>query len=206
MSGDSRARILEFLKRHRSGSVADLSRGLGLTPVTIRHHLEALMADDLVEEPSPRRRPGPGRPEMAYRLTPSADSHLPRNYGELCACLVRELDGGLGSSVGNALEAAGTALGHSLVENWKQGHGDRRKAALAVLERRGYLPAWEDVEGIPTLVLCNCPYLEVARAAPGMCQFDMGLIESVLGSHVHLEASIAAADPACRVRLTEAPL
>jgi predicted ArsR family transcriptional regulator len=206
MSGDSRSRILEFLKRHGSGSVADLSRGLGLTPVTIRHHLEALMADDLVEEPSPRRRPGPGRPEMAYRLAPSADSHLPRNYGELCACLVRELEGEPGSAVGSALAAAGAALGHSVAETWKEHHGDRRKAVLAVLERRGYLPSWENAEGVPSLVLCNCPYLEVARTTPGMCQFDLGLIESVLGSRVRLEASIAAADPACRFHLTEASL
>jgi predicted ArsR family transcriptional regulator len=39
-----------------------------------------------------------------------------------------------------------------------------------------------------------------------MCQFDLGLIESVLGSRVRLEASIAAADPACRFHLTEASL
>jgi len=204
MTGESRARILEFLKRHGAASVADLSHGLGLTPVTIRHHLESLLADDLVEEPTARRRPGPGRPEMAYRLSPSADSYLPRNYGELCACLVGVLDGEPGSAVGSALAVAGASLGRSQAQSVGVGLGDRRRALLAILEPRGYLPFWETSEGAPYLVLTSCPYLEVARMAPGICQFDQGLIESVLGVGVRLEASIAEHDRACRFRPLEA--
>ncbi len=206
MTGESRARILEFLKRHGSASVADLSHGLGLTPVTIRHHLEALMADDLVEEPAPRRRPGPGRPEMAYRLSPSADSYLPRNYGELCACLVGVLDGEPGSAVGSALAAAGASLGRSQVRRAGAGRGEGRRTLLAILERRGYLPAWDPAGEAPSLILNNCPYLEVARITPGVCQFDLGLITSVLGVGVRLEASIAEQDRACRFRMLEAPV
>ena len=204
MVADSRARILEFLKRHGSGSVADLSRGLGLTPVTIRHHLEALLADELVEAPVARRRPGPGRPEMAYRLTPAADPFLPRNYGELCACVVRTLQSEPDSVVGSALGAAGAALGRSQLGRVGMGRMARRDVLLKTLESRGYLPSWQIDDDSPCLVLSNCPYLEVARESPGLCQFDLALVQTVLGTEVSLEASIAAHDPACRVRLPQA--
>ena len=204
MVADSRARILEFLKRYGSGSVADLSRGLGLTPVTIRHHLEALQGDDLVEEPVARRRPGPGRPEMAYRLTPAADPFLPRNYGEFCACVVRTLQSEPDSMVGSALTAAGGALGRSQLGQAGMGRMTRRDILLNVLESRGYLPSWQIDNGSACLVLSNCPYLEVAREAPGICQFDLALVQSVLGVDVTLESSIAAHNSDCRVRLPQA--
>ena len=45
---DSRQRILEHMKRAGEASVAELSRALRLTPVTIRHHLEALQGERLL--------------------------------------------------------------------------------------------------------------------------------------------------------------
>jgi predicted ArsR family transcriptional regulator len=201
MPGDSRSRILEYLKRHTTGSVADLSRGLGLTPVTIRHHLEAMLLDGLVDTPSPRRRPGPGRPEMEYRLTPTADRLLPRNYGELCACLLSVIQSEAGAMVGSALTAAGAALGRSRVDGVTAGRENRTQAAQAFLESRGYFPSWERQGGSVALVFSNCPYLEVVRQVPSVCRFDLALLEGMLGTTAHLEASIAQHDPCCRVRL-----
>src|SRR3972149_7656445 len=109
MSNDSRLRIVEILKRRRQASVTELSQALDLTPVTIRHHLDSLLADHIVSEPVPRRRPGPGRPEMVYGLTSRADEHTPRNYGELCGCLLRAVgDSAAGTQA--LLEQAGMAL------------------------------------------------------------------------------------------------
>src|SRR3989304_3566124 len=79
---DSRQRILEHMKRSGEAAVAELSRALRLTPVTIRHHLEALQSERLLEAPQARRKTGPGRPEMVYRLSPGADRSMPPKYGE----------------------------------------------------------------------------------------------------------------------------
>ncbi|HET7009574.1 MAG TPA: helix-turn-helix domain-containing protein [Anaerolineales bacterium] len=201
---DSRSRIFEFLKRRGSASVAELSRGLGLTPVTIRHHLEALLAEGLVEVPSPRRKPGPGRPEMAYRLAPSADRLLPRNYGELCECLLSAMQEGSAGSVGSALAAAGTALGRSRVSGTSPSRETRLRAAQGFLESRGYFPSWDRKGAGSVLVLSNCPYLEVVQHVPAVCRFDLAILEAVLGGSVHLESSIAQHDACCRLRMTDA--
>ena len=91
MPGNSRLRILEHIRMHGEASIADLSRDLNLTPVTVRHHVDALSEQGLVTHGSLRRKPGPGRPEAMYQSTPLAAGFLPRNYGELGGSLITEL-------------------------------------------------------------------------------------------------------------------
>jgi len=194
---DSRLRLIEVLKRRNQASVTELSQALGLTPVTVRHHLESLLEDEVISEPTPRRKPGPGRPEMVYALTARADDLTPRNYGEVCACLVGALDRDAGDA-GHTLAHAGAALGAQALG--LRGRS-RLETTLKFLEARGYFPSLEETDGASVVVLANCPYLEVARAQPHFCRFDIALLESALGTRVHADASIATRDPACRLRL-----
>jgi predicted ArsR family transcriptional regulator len=194
---DSRQRIVEVMKRRGEASVTELSQALGLTPVTIRHHLDGLLEAHVVSEPAPRKKPGPGRPEMVYTLTSRAEQLTPRNYGELCVCLLDSLantpvdEDWLLASAGNRLKAR--AIGSSRTTDIDD--------TLAFLEGRGYFPSLERGEET-TIVLANCPYLEVARAYPHVCEFDLALIGSLVGGPVVAEASIARNDPFCRLRLS----
>jgi predicted ArsR family transcriptional regulator len=200
MAQDSRLRIVEVLKRRNHASVTELSQALGLTPVTIRHHLESLLEDDVVSEPLPRRKAGPGRPEMVYGLTPRADDLTPRNYGELCACLLQALEPMTAAGPG-AVAQAGAGLGS------QAGGGTGRSGLQAVirfLEARGYYPSLDEAGGGTVVVLANCPYHEVARAMPHFCRFDVALLESALGARVSAETSIAKHDPSCRLRISPA--
>jgi predicted ArsR family transcriptional regulator len=198
MTQDSRLRIVEVLKRRNHASVTELSQALGLTPVTIRHHLDALLEDNVVSEPVPRRKAGPGRPEMVYGLTARADNLTPRNYGELCACLLQVLDD---PAAPGTVAQAGAGLG-------SQAAGGRGRSGMTAvvrfLENRGYYPSLEDSRDGTVVVLSNCPYLEVARAMPQFCRFDVALLESALGARVIAETSIAAHDQSCRLRITAA--
>lgn len=198
MAEDSRHRIVEVLKRRHRASVTELSQALDLTPVTIRHHLESLLEDQVVSDPVPRRKAGPGRPEMVYALTARADRLTPRNYGELCACLLQALDQ-------PAVEPSG-ALSHAGSELGSQARGrverSRLSALIRFLEARGYYPSVDESAEGTVVVLANCPYLEVARAMPHFCRFDVALLESALEASVSVEASIAEHQPACRMRIS----
>jgi predicted ArsR family transcriptional regulator len=138
---------------------------------------------------------------MAYRLTSKADRLLPRNYGELCACLLSSLEGSQGI-VTQALDMAGGQLGTAAAGSGAS-REQRMKTAQAFLTSRGYFPSWERRAGSAFLVLSNCPYMEVARELPGVCRFDLSLLENMLGTPVHLESSIARNDPCCRLRVGE---
>ena len=197
MSNDSRLRIVEILKRRRQASVTELSQALDLTPVTIRHHLDSLLADGIVSIPVPRRRPGPGRPEMVYGLTARADDLTPRNFGELCGCLLQAAEDSP-AGTRSIIEQAGSALA---VTALRRGARPSLNAVVRFLEERGYFPSLEQEENGSVIVLANCPYLEVARARPQVCQLDVAMLQALVGGTVVAQSSIARRDANCRFSL-----
>ncbi len=193
---ESRQRILRHLKQSGQASVAELSTALALTPVTIRHHLESLRTEGLVAEPVSRHKPGPGRPEMLYRITAAANAYMPRNYGELCRCLIQAVESTQNRDLGGVLVEMGRELGSSA------GTTGQLDAARTYLQERGYFPTLDESEGLIVLELANCPYLEVVEGAPLLCQFDRALIEALLGREVELLGSIVDNDPVCTFQIT----
>ena len=77
---ETRERIIHILKTRGQATVDELSRELGLTSVTVRHHLEILRQEELIAPPEPLRRTGPGRPQHVYRLAGQASDLFPKNY------------------------------------------------------------------------------------------------------------------------------
>lgn len=192
----SRQRILQHLKRTGEASVADLSDDLGLTPVTIRHHLEALQQEGLVTRPSARRKSGPGRPELIYRASPAADRLMPRNYGELCSCLLQAVGSDRpDDELAISLERLGSDLGR------QQRPAGGLAGVKRFLEQRGYFPSVQRSEGAVTVRLANCPYLEVAETNPALCHFDRALIGALLGAEVEMGDRIIGRHPVCTFRV-----
>jgi predicted ArsR family transcriptional regulator len=194
---ESRQRILEFIKKSGQASVAELSNALALTPVTIRHHLEALRSEGLVAEPISRHKPGPGRPEMMYEITSQADSYIPRNYGELCRYLIQAVEATQTPELTGLLAEMGRSLGTST--------GATRDTTVisSYLEERGYFPSVDQGEGMTILKLANCPYLEVAESAPTLCEFDRSLIESLFGKEVEMVGRIVDREPVCTFHISD---
>lgn len=193
----SRLRILQHLKRVGEASVADLSAGLGLTPVTIRHHLEALQEEGLVGSPSARRKSGPGRPELIYRASAAADQLMPRNYGELCGCLLQAIGPDRpAEDLRSTLELVGSELGRS----------ERPASGLSgvkrFLEQRGYFPSVQRAEQKLTIRLANCPYLELAQSTPALCHFDRALLSGLLDAEVKMGQRIVNQHPVCTFEVT----
>ena len=82
------------------------------------------------------------------------------------------------------------------------GTGNEDSAATAYLEQRGYFPSLEQQEGLITLQLANCPYLEVAEGASSLCQFDLALIEGLFGRKVDMRGRIVNNQPVCTFEIT----
>lgn len=203
----TRQRIVVQLKKSDDASVSDLSRELGLTSVTIRHHLQELRREGVVDDPKPRRRKGPGRPEMAYRLLSEARVDLPRNYQELCTALVEQLSEKVsGEALTDLLAGAGQELSRSSGGRREETRRTRADRIEAFLEERGYFPRWDQGGDGPKLHLANCPYREIAEHVPEMCSFDKALLAGLTGTNVRLEASIAAGAAVCSFHLAGEPL
>src|SRR3989304_4320394 len=193
----TQARILEHLKRRKEASVAELSRNLGLTSVTIRHHLAAMMAQGLVLVTGRRKKPGPRRPETCYGLTRLADARLPRNYAEMCEHLVLAM--GMQKQIEKAclLEEAGRGLGGRLGGGLPGPPQARWSALEDALGERGYMGSCVVSNGELAITLANCPYLEIARSDRSLCQFDLAFLQMLSGKALLLQQRIIDGAPAC---------
>jgi predicted ArsR family transcriptional regulator len=158
------------------------------------------MAEGLVGPPSRRPRQGPGRPELGYSLTPKAEASLPRNYHELCTCLVQAIAGSMSEEEALGLfQRAGRHLAEKEGLAAESRPARRLQRARSFLESRGYYP--EAGKMPDQLTLSHCPYREIAERWPIVCQFDRALLEGLTSMRVEFAARIVDNDPACVLTL-----
>ncbi len=86
---ETRQAILEIIRRRGSVTIQQLAEELGLSPVTVRHHLYALLGDGLIARVPLRH--GVGRPEHGYSLTEAGERRFPNRYHTLTAHLLSVL-------------------------------------------------------------------------------------------------------------------
>lgn len=194
----TRESILTILKEQGQATVRDLSQTLGLTPVTVRHHLDILRGEGLVGAPVARRRKTPGRPQYVYRLTDEASSFFPKRYGQLAGMILEELRDCLSESeVNRILRHVGERIASRADLPTENGFEARLNAAVDFLDRLGYM-AQQEKKGDGYLIhIANCPYEQVANQDPAICALDLSLLTHLLGTPPRRIAWAAAGDRQC---------
>ncbi len=189
-----RQEILTILKRRGEATVDELASTLDLTPVTVRHHLDILRADSLVEASSIRRRRGPGRPQYVYTLTAEASSHFPTDYAGLTNELLDELKDGLGQAAVQEIlkKIADHRLGQAPAFGPDLALDERLEKLVAYMVERGHIASLEKNDDGWFIHASNCPYQNVATKHPELCSMDQFLWEQLSGAKV-----------VCRQRITD---
>jgi predicted ArsR family transcriptional regulator len=195
----TRQEILEILKGEQQATVEDLAERLELTPMTIRHHLNVLQAQNLVVASKVRRSQKVGRPRLVYTLTESADELFPQGYSELARHLVTEVKETVGEEETRAIfqriadrivdEAPAPAQGQSFEE--------RKEQVTEFLERLGFILRWEKTDEGYIFTNINCPYRRVASEHSELCAMDTMLISGLLGVEPKRTGSLREGDAAC---------
>jgi predicted ArsR family transcriptional regulator len=199
----TQAAIVAYLKQQGGSTLAETSRAVGRTTVTIRHHLTRLERAGAVEAISRRHLHGPGRPEKVYRLTPHAETLLPDNYQEMACQLVEYLLRTLPQpEAARLISGCAQQLAGELSQDWPEDLPTRRLRTSETLESRGYFPTWQNPADGRCLRLGHCPYSLAASRAPGLCVFDVTLLSALLNTQVTLERSFAHGDPCCELRFS----
>src|SRR5258708_40165364 len=86
---DTRLQVLEAIKLQQPTTVISLADTLGISPISIRHHLTSLQAEGLIAIEINRQ--GVGRPKHLYSLTEAAQRYFPNKYHVLVERLLDEL-------------------------------------------------------------------------------------------------------------------
>lgn len=174
-----RLSVLNYVRSHAPARIADIAAGLDVHPNTVREHLDALVAQALVDRTTekPTKR---GRPAALYRPS-AADPAVPaQDYAGLATALAGHL---ARTSVDPEREArtAGIAWGHELFDG-AEPTDNPRDTVLNILARLGFGPDIDHVDGqANSIALRRCPLLEAARRYPAIvCQVHLGIIEGVL--------------------------
>jgi DeoR family transcriptional regulator, suf operon transcriptional repressor len=197
--------IVNFLRRNREATIADLVSLLGVTATAVRQKLTRLMEQGLVQRQSAAA--GRGRPSHRYSLTPAGVGSGGNNYTELAQALwdeVRAIDEpsvrqGLLKRISQRLAAlyAGRIVGDTLHD--RMGSLAEHMAGLDLpFDRGGSME-------LPVLTALACPYPDLAERDRSVCAMEKMLISEVLGEGVRLSSCRLDGANCCTFEASAAP-
>jgi predicted ArsR family transcriptional regulator len=183
-------------------TAARLADALNLSGTAVRRHLDALAAEGAVTsrvEPVIGRR-GRGRPARVYLLTDAGRARLPHAYDDLAAQALGYLAEHAGAEavsdfarvraqqivagVRDDLDAAGTVA-------------DRARILARALTGSGYAASVDRVGVGEQLCQHHCPVAHVAARYPQLCEEELAVFTSALGTYAQRLATIARGDSFC---------
>lgn len=195
----TRQEILSILREEKQATVEDLAEQLELTPMTIRHHLNVLQAQNLVVAAKVRRSKKVGRPRLVYTLTEVADDLFPQGYGRLARQLLSEVKETVGEEETGAMfrRMAERVAGDAPPAEEGQTFEERLDQVSDFLDEQGFLSRWEKTDDGYILTNVNCPYRRVSRLHSEVCVLDTELIWRLLGVEPERLSSMRAGEAAC---------
>ena len=202
-----RNHIVEILKENGTATVAELAEELGMAQVSVRHHLDILVGEDLVESAGVRRRNGAGRPSQVYALTRQASKLFPQRH----QALANEMVGAMKTLLpADEVRAVFMRLAEKTAHDAPAARVDqpvegRLDQVAEFLTEKGYTARWEVTNGSYQLFTCNCPYAGVADQHPEVCEMDQAMIQRLLPQQVRRDSLITEGAPRCSYILVLTP-
>lgn len=193
----TRQRVLETLLKRQRCTINELAEAVEINPISVRHHITRLEAEDLVT--SEEERHGVGRPRRTYFLTENGLERFPTRYMRLTMRLLEQLKGSLPSSM---VESLFSQMARDVIADYQgelEGLSmDERLAVLKeMLNKEGFNIEWELDGDQYQIRETNCPYYHVGQNHPEVCSVDQTLISSVLALPAEKVKCILHGDQTC---------
>jgi predicted ArsR family transcriptional regulator len=198
-----RQRIIGIMKSQGSATVAELAADLEMAQVSVRHHLDILIGEDLVAPAGVRRREGAGRPSQVYELTAEAAKLFPQRNTVLAADMLEELKGILSPQEIRELllRLAEKTADLGPRPSTEAPIEEQLSLVASFLTAQGYSAHWEARDGQYELHACNCPYTGVADHHPELCMMDQAMIQRLMPDLIRLESRVLDGTTRCRYSL-----
>jgi predicted ArsR family transcriptional regulator len=193
----TRQAIIEALKATGQATVSQLAQMVGVKAITVRHHLNVLLAEGLIEQQEKRQTIG--RPIHVFCLTERADDLFPHQYHRLVERLLDQVKEKLPpETIRMLLNSLATSLVGDLQRELEQVPIEARMSRLvALLGKEGFLAEWERSDSGLRLIEYHCPYYFIGQRYPEICQIDETMIRLAMGAEVAKETCLLDGDPAC---------
>ncbi len=201
----TRQRIIDLLRTLGQASVETLAQRVGLTPMAVRHHLNVLQADDLIEVSHTKRQHRPGRPIQMYSLTNKARKLYPQEYFQLTSMLVKEIARQMGpKAITNLFNGIADRFLAEIPPTTDEYSIEQRLDTLVTfLREKGFIVEWRVENGQYVVYHFDCPYRQFAQRHQEVCQLDKKVISTVLNTTPMRVSCIAFNDDRCKYVLTD---
>jgi predicted ArsR family transcriptional regulator len=196
--------IFHTIKASPQIAVDALAEAADVSPVTVRHHLNGLQADGLIESESVRRKVG--RPYYVYSISERGQEMFPKRYVRLTSRLLSEMKDRLPDDV---IAEVFQGVVDSVLEEHRGEfeHLDmeaRLDYLVKILTEEGFLSKWERTENGYTVIEYSCPYLSVGNNHHEICHFDQQLILGILDVPVQQRSCMLSGAACCEFTVGEA--
>ncbi len=209
----TRNRVARLILANGPSTAADLAAVLGLTPAGVRRHLDALLAEGLVEAREQRvyGQRGRGRPAKVFALTGAGRAVFHHTYDDMAIDALRFIAESGGES---AVDAFARRRFAGLAERYRELLADadpaeRPRLLAEALTADGYAASTRSTTSVPAAgsgkhpvqgaQVCqhHCPVQNVAEEFPQLCEAETQAFAELLGTHVQRLATIAHGDGVC---------
>jgi predicted ArsR family transcriptional regulator len=205
--GRTRDRVAQLLFESGAATAAELGAQLGLSPAAIRKHLDAMLAERLVEVRESRHHGprGRGRPAKAFVLTAEAREGFPHFYDGIATAALRWIADHGGPEAVSAFATAQVAPLEERCRSALAEAGDapiaRAEALAKALTAEGYAASSTAIASGGQLCQHHCPVAHVAAEFPQLCDAETAVISRLIGTHVQRLATIAHGDGVCTTHI-----
>lgn len=195
--------ILHTIKSSPQATIEELALAADVSPVTVRHHLNTLQADGLIEVDSVRRKVG--RPYYVYSLSEQGQELFPQRYFSLTNRLLDELKSRLPETVVNDIFIG---VVKSLINDHKNEFEtltfeERLNYVIELLAEEGFLARWERTTEGYQIIEYSCPYISVGQKHQEVCTFDKELMLTVLDVPIQQHSCMLNGDDCCHFSMVE---
>ena len=174
MSNTTRKRVLHSLLLNQKRTINELAESVEINPISVRHHVNKLEAEGLIQ--SKEERHGVGRPRLVYSLTDKGMEQFPQRYLQLTIRLLDQLKSSLPENVlGEFFRDLGEGLAEDLTKNVNLKDlefKERLELLEEVLTEEGFMVNFQEEDGNYYLIESSCPYHHLGEDYPEICVVD----------------------------------
>ena len=197
-TGNTKEQILELLKKYGSMTIMELANELKITEMAVRRHIQTLEREKLIR--SEVKKQTMGRPSKVYQLAEHGENFFPKKYKEFCLELLYGLkEAGQEQLILEILQKRKERL----LENYKSKHKHERfeeklERLKRLQEMEGYMPQIEQSNGWVHFKELNCPFVDLSKEFPQICQAEIEFIKDFLDiNQLKVETSMLEGHTCC---------
>jgi DeoR family suf operon transcriptional repressor len=204
----TRDQVLRTLLSQPRCTVNELADKVGISPISIRHHIASLEADGLIASEDERH--GVGRPRQVFFLTETGIELFPTRYVSLTVRLLEHLKETMPEAMISKLFAQ---MAEDLARELSTGTEmknlsmkERLDLVKDLLKREGFNIEWEQMDNGYQIREASCPYYYIGQNHPEVCTVDQILISKVLSVPAEKVKCILNGDSTCTYLVSDAAI